>query len=104
MLEIGNGGQNKTEYTTQFSLWCIAKAVRKRHFCPFIYIYMRSFCQDRLGTNIGKTQKWTVFLQVLLLGCDLSAPMVRNGTAADAFEIILNKEAIAVSQVLMYCL
>jgi hypothetical protein len=65
---------------------------------------MRSFCQDRLGTNIGKTQKWTVFLQVLLLGCDLSAPMVRNGTAADAFEIILNKEAIAVSQVLMYCL
>jgi hypothetical protein len=30
--------------------------------------------------------------------------MVRNGTAADAFEIILNKEAIAVSQVLMYCL
>lgn len=26
MLEIGNGRQNKTEYTTQFSLWCIAKA------------------------------------------------------------------------------
>jgi hypothetical protein len=65
---------------------------------------MRSFCQDRLGTNIGKTQKWTVFLQVLLLGCDLSAPMVRNGTAADAFEIILNKEAIAFSQVLNYVL
>ena len=61
VLEIGNGGQNKTEYTTQFSLWCIAKAV-------------------------------------LLLGCDLSNPVVRNGTAADAFEIFLNKEAIAISQ------
>ena len=61
MLEIGNGNQNKTEYTTQFSLWCIAKAV-------------------------------------LLLGCDLSNPMVRNGTAADAFEIFLNKEVIAISQ------
>ena len=24
---------------------------------------MRSFCQDRLGTNMGKTQKRTVFLQ-----------------------------------------
>jgi hypothetical protein len=55
-LEIGNGGQNKTEYTTQFSLWCIAKAP-------------------------------------LLLGCDLSNARVKNGTAADAFEIFLNKEA-----------
>jgi alpha-galactosidase len=61
MLEVGNGGQNKTEYITHFSLWCIAKAP-------------------------------------LLLGCDLSAPMCKNGTAADIFEIILNKEAIAVSQ------
>lgn len=61
MLEIGNGHQNKTEYTTQFSLWCIAKAN-------------------------------------LLLGCDLSQPSVMNGTEADAFEIILNPEAIAISQ------
>jgi Ca2+-binding EF-hand superfamily protein len=30
--------------------------VRNRHFCA-IYIRNRSFCQDRLGTNIGKTQK-----------------------------------------------
>ena len=50
--EIGNGNQNKVEYTTQFSLWCIAKAP-------------------------------------LLLGCDLSNAMVMNGSAADAFEIIL---------------
>ena len=61
MLEIGNGHQNKIEYTTQFSLWCIAKAP-------------------------------------LLLGCDLSNAQVMNGTAADAFEIFLNKEAIAISQ------
>ena len=61
MLEIGNGRQNKTEYTTQFSLWCIAKAP-------------------------------------LLLGCDLSNAKVMNGTAADAYEIFLNKEAIAISQ------
>ena len=61
MLEIGNGHQNKTEYTTQFSLWCIAKAP-------------------------------------LLLGCDLSNAQVMNGTAADAYEIFLNKEAIAISQ------
>ena len=38
-------------YTTQFSLWCIAKAV-------------------------------------LLLGCDLSAPLIANGTAADFYEIV----------------
>ena len=61
MLEIGNGRQNKTEYMTQFSLWCIAKAP-------------------------------------LLLGCDLSNAQVMNGTAADAYEIFLNKEAIAISQ------
>jgi hypothetical protein len=30
--------------------------VRKRSFLA-IYIYKRSFYQDRLGTNIGKTQK-----------------------------------------------
>jgi hypothetical protein len=34
----------------------------------------------------------------LLLGCDLSNAQVMNGTAADAFEIFLNKEAIAISQ------
>jgi hypothetical protein len=28
----------------------------KRHFCA-IYILKRSFCQDRLGTNIGKALK-----------------------------------------------
>ena len=26
MLEVGNGGMTVTEYTTHFSLWCIAKA------------------------------------------------------------------------------
>lgn len=61
MLEIGNGNQNHTEYETQFSLWCIAKAP-------------------------------------LLLGCDLSNAKVQNGTAADAFSIFLNSEAIAISQ------
>lgn len=61
MLEIGNGHQNKVEYITQLSCWCIAKAP-------------------------------------LLLGCDLSAPTCANGTAADIFEIILNKEALAISQ------
>jgi hypothetical protein len=29
-------------------------------FCA-IYIEKRSFCQDRLGTNIGKTQKRVAF-------------------------------------------
>jgi hypothetical protein len=29
-------------------------------FCA-IYIYERSFCQDRLGTNMGKTQKRVAF-------------------------------------------
>jgi len=32
-------------------------------FEPF-YIQMRSFCQDRLGANIGKTQKSLPFSQV----------------------------------------
>jgi hypothetical protein len=32
--------------------------VKKRAvFEQFIYIYKRSFCQDRLGTNIGKALK-----------------------------------------------
>jgi len=45
-------------YTTQFSLWCIAKAV-------------------------------------LLLGCDLSAPLIANGTAADFYEIVSRAHDIA---------
>jgi hypothetical protein len=32
-------------------------------FEPF-YIQMRSFCQDRLGANIGKTQKTCPFLRL----------------------------------------
>ena len=32
------------------------EACGKRHFCA-IYTLKRSFCQDRLGTNIGKTQR-----------------------------------------------
>jgi hypothetical protein len=30
-------------------------------FAPYIYIYSASFYQDRLGTNIGKTQKQYAF-------------------------------------------
>ena len=33
------------------------KRLRKTAFLSHLYIYKRSFCQDRLGTNIGKTQK-----------------------------------------------
>ena len=29
---------------------------KKRHFCA-VYVSKRSFCQDRLGTNMGKTHK-----------------------------------------------
>jgi hypothetical protein len=36
--------------------------VRKRHFLA-VFILKRSFDQDRLGTNIGKTQKKPVFSQ-----------------------------------------
>jgi hypothetical protein len=35
--------------------WC-----EKHHFCDAIYIQNDSFYQDRLGTNIGKTQKRVV--------------------------------------------
>jgi hypothetical protein len=34
----------------------LPNACEKRHFCA-IYIPKRTFCQDRLGTNIGKTPK-----------------------------------------------
>ena len=37
------------------------EACGKRHFCA-IYILKRSFCQDRLGTNIGKTHKREAFV------------------------------------------
>jgi hypothetical protein len=42
-----------------------AREVRKRAFWA-IYIYKSSFYQDRLGTNIGKTQKILPFSQVEL--------------------------------------
>ena len=38
--------------------------VRKRIFCA-IYKSKRSFCQDRLGTNMGKVLKKDTFLQVI---------------------------------------
>jgi hypothetical protein len=44
-------------------------------FAPYIYIYSASFYQDRLGTNIGKTQKKYVFSQ----GCWTGLISTGNG-------------------------
>ena len=40
--------------------WPAGPPAKNGIFAPFIF-KKRSFCQDRLGTNIGKTQKKTVF-------------------------------------------
>jgi hypothetical protein len=42
--------------------WLLEYGEKNVTFCA-IYIYKRSFYQDRLGTNIGKTQKKDVFLR-----------------------------------------
>jgi hypothetical protein len=42
---------------------------------PFLY-KNASFCQDRLGTNIGKTQKKMCRFSHLVCMCDASAPLV----------------------------
>jgi hypothetical protein len=38
--------------------------VKKRHFCAIYTLNASSFYQDRLGTNIGKTQKRVAFLSL----------------------------------------
>jgi hypothetical protein len=43
--------------------------VRKRHFWA-VFILKRTFCQDRLGTNIGKTQKkWRFLAATVMCAC-----------------------------------
>jgi hypothetical protein len=49
----------------------------------------RSFCQDRLGTNIGKTQKKMPFSAPPIRGSDLAAGCGRAATLQDVLQLMM---------------
>ena len=56
-------------------------AVRKTYFLSHFNMKM-SFCQDRLGTNIGKTQTKCVFLRIRTVGVDPSVTRTARRTTS----------------------
>lgn len=87
MLEVGNGGMTYEEYRGHFSIWALMKVCNQFHCFLNFFVYPRSHSIPM------------VLLQApLLIGCD-----VRNMTA-ETFEILSNKEVIAVNQGELQCL
>jgi len=80
MLEVGNGGMTYQEYRAHFSIWALAKV-------------FFSFIIPILWLNFFMLKIVNLCVQApLLIGCD-----VRNMTA-ETFEILSNKEVIAINQ------
>ena len=60
-----------------------------RHFGAIYNENPRSFCQDRLGTNIGKTQKKMPFSAPPIRGSDLAAGCGRAATLQDVLQLMM---------------
>lgn len=83
MLEVGNGGMTTEEYRSHFSVWALVK----------VQIY--TTCSKLLTfiiTNFINLSKLTTFQAPLLVGCDI------RSMSNETYEILSNKEVIAVNQ------
>lgn len=95
MLEIGNGGMTFDEYKSHFSLWCVRRGhvhcvrdmqigVARAHGGAPVYLPDTALLSVHPCRCLMKAP--------LLIGCDVTA------MSAETTSILLNKEAIAVSQ------
>jgi hypothetical protein len=59
-IKLGLLNESQVDESVSRLMYVRMRTVKKRHFCA-IFVSNASFYQDRLGTNIGKTQKRVAF-------------------------------------------
>lgn len=84
MLEVGNGGMTREEYIVHFSIWAISKVLLSTVMYTFVSSNLFLSLVEDLIVHAQKAP--------LLIGCDV------RDLSKETFDIIGNKEVIAVNQ------